>query len=97
MRHEFGHHALFLAQSKAGSTKVAQVIQEVTERHVGLKASDPGYHRARFTAINNDLSRYATASDHELVAEAFAEVLSSASPRPFAQALFDAIVPLAEA
>lgn len=95
VRHEFGHHVKYVAEAKTSRAEVSAAILDETEKVTGLKATDPGFAKARWEA-HRSVSRYAARNEDELFGEAFAEYLSSPAPRPFSKAIVERVVAMAE-
>ena len=102
--HEFGHLVGF--QSKAGAaarnpgmnpnTAILKELSDVTEQFPSRYPVIGDSWTTLRGKARNELSTYSASNVDELLAEAFAEVVGSPTPRPFAQAIYDLMVGLAK-
>lgn len=95
VKHEFGHHLFWAARDANGTDvmrQVGDVLADETLRHTGVGRMDVGFPAAQSRTVRELLSRYGATNMDELVAEAFAEVETSPTPRPFARAIVEVVV-----
>ncbi|WP_214408555.1 hypothetical protein [Sphaerisporangium fuscum] len=84
VHHEFGHH-LLVNLPPSGERRLNQAIRDVLGRRVDVQGGM--FHPATAARVREELGGYGATEPHEMIAEAFAEYMSSSSPRPLASAI----------
>ncbi|WP_456115256.1 WXG100-like domain-containing protein [Sphaerisporangium corydalis] len=86
--HEFGHHLLANLPASA-ERELNQAFRDVVGRRVDVQSGM--FHPATAARVSDELGAYAATEPHEMIAEAFAEYMSSSSPRPLAAAIGESL------
>jgi hypothetical protein len=91
VNHEFGHFIDFRATQNGGGAYTAKIQKILRDPAMGKRDLKDVMNAAPEPNVDLgvELSRYAKTNYKELMAEATAEVLTSANPRPLAKALYE--------